>query len=117
MSDTKTKHDQVLLALALNLQGGAMVHMGKMSDPISGETTRNLDGARWAIDVLEMLQAKCKDNTDAEIVGMLDRLVMDLQLNYMDELKKDQAAAEQTPAEAPAAEAPEATDDAEEADA
>ncbi len=91
MSDQVSKHDQVLLTLAMNLQGGAMVQLGKLADPISGEVTRNLDGARYAIDVLEMLQAKCKDNSDAEIVGMLDRLVMDLQLNYMEEMKKDQA--------------------------
>ena len=91
MSDQVSKHDQVLLTLAMNLQGGAMVQLGKLADPISGEVTRNLDGARYAIDVLEMLQAKCTDNSDAEIVGMLDRLVMDLQLNYMEEMKKDQA--------------------------
>ena len=93
MPEELSKHDQVLLTLAMNLQGGAMVQLGKLADPISGEVTCNLDGARYAIDVLEMLQAKCRDNTDAEIVGMLDRLVMDLQLNYMDETKRDQAAA------------------------
>jgi hypothetical protein len=98
MPEELSKHDQVLLTLAMNLQGGAMVQLGKLADPISGEVTRNLDGARYAIDVLEMLQAKCRDNTDAEIVGMLDRLVMDLQLNYMDETKRDQAAAEDTEA-------------------
>ncbi len=94
MTDQVSKHDQVLLALAMNLQGGAMVHMGKMADPASGEMTRSLEGARWAIDVLEMLQAKCKENTNAEIVGMLDRMVMDLQLNYMDEVKKEKADAD-----------------------
>lgn len=94
MTDQVSKHDHVLLALAMNLQGGAMVHLGKMADPSSGQMSRSLEGARWAIDVLEMLRAKCKGNTDDEIVGMLDRMVMDLQLNYMDELKKEKAAAE-----------------------
>jgi len=116
MSEQLSKHDQVLLTLAMNLQGGAMVQLGKLADPVSGEVTRNLDGARYAIDVLEMLQAKGRDNTDAEIIGMLDRLVMDLQLNYMDEMKKDQAqSADETESDdEPSAGAPtdESTDEA-----
>ena len=91
MSEQMSKHDQVLLTLAMNLQGGAMVQLGKLADPVSGDLARNMDGARYAIDVLEMLQAKCREGTDAEIIGMLDRMVMDLQLNYMEEVKKDQA--------------------------
>ena len=111
MSEQLSKHDQVLLTLAMNLQGGAMVQLGKLADPISGEVTRNLDGARYAIDVLEMLQAKCQDNTDAEIVGMLDRLVMDLQLNYMDETKKEQASSTDETESADEPPADESTDD------
>jgi uncharacterized protein DUF1844 len=72
----------------MNLQGTAMIQMGKMADPMSGEVTRNLEAARFTIDILEMLKDKCRTATRQEIVDMLDRSVMDLQLNYMDEMKK-----------------------------
>ena len=88
MSEQMNKHDQVLLTLVMNLQGSAMVQLGKLADPATGETARSLDGARYVIDVLEMLQAKCREETHPEIASMLDRVVMELQLNYTDEAKK-----------------------------
>ncbi len=88
MSEQMNKHDQVLLTLVINLQGSAMVQLGKLADPATGEMARSLDGARYVIDVLEMLQTKCRVETNPEIVSMLDRVVMELQLNYTDELKK-----------------------------
>ncbi len=104
MSEQMNKHDQILLTLVMNLQGSAMVQLGKLADPASGEMARSLDGARYVIDVLEMLQAKCRTETHPEIVTMLDRVVMELQLNYTDEVKKDAASpdadAEDVPDEA-----------------
>jgi uncharacterized protein DUF1844 len=88
MTQDLDKHDGTLLALVMNLQGTAMIQMGKMADPMSGEVTRNLEAARFTIDILEMLKDKCRTATRQEIVDMLDRSVMDLQLNYMDEMKK-----------------------------
>ena len=95
MSEQPSKHDQVLLMLAMNLQGSAMVQMGKLADPASGEVVRDLESARYVIDVLEMLQDKSRDNTHDEIVAHLNRAVMELQMNYTDEVKKEQAAEEQ----------------------
>jgi hypothetical protein len=89
MTERMNKHDQILLTLVMNLQGSAMVQLGKLADPATGEMARSLDGARYVIDVLEMLQAKCRQDTHPEIVAMLDRVVMELQLNYTDEAKKE----------------------------
>ncbi|MBU0741999.1 DUF1844 domain-containing protein [bacterium] len=88
MSEQMSKHDQVLLTLVMNLQGSVMVQLGKLADPATGKMARSLDGARYVIDVLEMLQTKCRAETHPEIVTMLDRVVMELQLNYTDEVKK-----------------------------
>jgi len=100
MTEQMSKHDQVLLTLVMNLQGSAMVQLGKLADPATNEMARSLDGARYVIDVLEMLRAKCRAETHPEIVAMLDRVVMDLQLNYTDEAKKG----EEEPPEAGTAE-------------
>jgi hypothetical protein len=69
-----------------------MAQLGKMPDPQTGEVARHLDSARMTIDLLEMLQAKCRDNTDREIVAALDQAVMNLQLNFADEMRKQRAA-------------------------
>ena len=95
MSDQVSKHDQVLLALALNLQSIAMVQLGKMTSPASGTVERDLDAARGTIDILEMLKVKCRTDTAAPVVRMLDQAVMDLQMNYLDELKSERRKREQ----------------------
>jgi len=84
-----TKHDHVLMGLVVSLQAGAMQQMGKIADPHTGEVVRDLDSARATIDVLEMLKEKCRHGTPEVIVRMLDTAVMELQMNYLDEKKKD----------------------------
>ena len=92
MSDQEmTRHDQVLLGLVFSLQAGAMQQMGKIQNPMTGEIEKDLDQARSTIDVLEMLKVKCRTETPEEILRLVDGAVMDLQLNYMDEIKKAKA--------------------------
>jgi len=99
MSDTGiSKHDQVLVGLVLSLQGATMQHLGKIQNPLTGEVERDLDQARGSIDILEMLKAKCRTDTPKEILRLLDTTVMELQMNFLDETKKDAAVAEQAPA-------------------
>jgi uncharacterized protein DUF1844 len=101
-----TRHDQVLLGLVFSLQAGAMQQLGKIQNPMTGEIQKDLEQARATIDVLEMLKVKCRTETPEDVLRLLDGAVMDLQLNYMDEVKKaaagpDESANGETP-EAPA---------------
>jgi hypothetical protein len=93
MSDTgMSKHDHVLAGLVFSLQAMTMQQLGKLQDPHTGQVNRDLDQARATIDILEMLKAKCRTDTPEDLLRMIDAAVMDLQLNYMDELKKDRGA-------------------------
>jgi hypothetical protein len=112
---TVGKHDQVLAGLVFQLQTVAMQQLGKVADLGTGEVALDLEGARHTIDILDMLKAKCRTDTPAELLRMLDQAVMDLQLNYTDELKKAARAAASAPAGEDAADegpAAEGTDDA-----
>ncbi|MBU8870798.1 MAG: DUF1844 domain-containing protein [Gemmatimonadales bacterium] len=112
MSDQEmTRHDQVLLGLVFSLQAGAMQQLGKMQSPITGEMEKDLDQAKSTIDVLDMLKVKCRTDTPADILRIMDGAVMDLQLNYMDEVKKAKAA--ESEAAKPEAAKPEAEGDGE----
>lgn len=83
-----TRHDHVLMGLVFSLQHAAMTQLGKLQDPASGEVHRDLDQARATIDILEMLKVKCRAGTPDDLLRMLDQAVLNLQLNYMDELKR-----------------------------
>ena len=89
MTDQMSKHDHVLISLTMNLQAMAMVQLGKVTNPATGALERDLEGARSSVDILEMLKTKCRTDTPEPLLQILDQAVMDLQMNYMDELKKD----------------------------
>jgi len=83
------KHDQVLAGLIFSLQTATMQQLGKLTNPFTGEVDRDLEQARGTIDILEMLKAKCRADTPAALLQMMDTAVMELQMNYLDELKKE----------------------------
>lgn len=88
MTPEMTKHDHVLAGLVFSLQAAAMQQLGKIQNPMTGEVEMDLDQAKGTIDLLEMLKVKCRTDTPEELLKVIDSAVMDLQLNYMDEVKK-----------------------------
>ena len=75
----------------------AWMAMGKVSNPVSGETERNLDLARHCIDLLAEVETKTEGNRSDEETSLLRNVLTDLRLNFMEEMKK--------PAESPEGEA------------
>jgi len=106
-----SKHDHVLIGFFSSLQAAAMQQMGKMQNPMTGELERDLTQAQATIDILEMLKAKCRTDTPDELLRFMDNAVMELQMNFLDEKKKDDAAPQEENAEENAeADAPAADD-------
>ena len=86
-----SRHDQVLAGLVMSLQAATMQHLGKIKNPLTDAVERDLDQARGTIDILEMLKAKCRQETPQEILDLLDAAVMQLQMNFLDEANRDQS--------------------------
>lgn len=84
--------------LVLSLQGAAMQQMGKIANPFTGKVDRQLDMAKTSIDMLEMIERKTRGNLNADEKKLMEHILFELRLNYVDELKKDQDSA---PATAP----------------
>ncbi len=84
-----SKHDQILVGLVWSLQAATLQQLGKIKNPLTDAVERDLMGARGSIDILEMLRAKCRQDTAPEVLRLLDTTVMELQMNYLDELKKE----------------------------
>jgi len=66
----------------------AYQQLGKLINPITGEVERDLQQAKITIDMLAMLQKKTEGNLGEREKRLLDSALMELQMNYVDTLKK-----------------------------
>jgi hypothetical protein len=69
-------------SLVVMLSSSAWMGLGKIADPVSGEVKKDLEGARYSIEVLGMLREKTKGNLNREEERLLNGLIADLQANY-----------------------------------
>ncbi len=89
MDDKELQLNPYFYQLVLSLQSAAMFQMGKTVSPISGKIERDLVQARGSIDLLIMLQDKTQGNLSQDEKQILDSAVYNLQMNFLDESKKD----------------------------
>jgi hypothetical protein len=88
MTDKTDDLDVMYYQLVLSVQAAAMQHLGKVMSPMTGKVERNLDAARYSIDMLDMLQRKTAGNLTSEEQKLLDHVLHELRLNYLDEAGK-----------------------------
>jgi hypothetical protein len=62
-----------------------MVALGKMLNPATNTITKNLDHARYVIDVLDILHEKTTGNLDVEESRFLETTRSTLKLNFVEE--------------------------------
>lgn len=72
----------------LSISSSVLLHFGDVPDPISGKKERNLPMAKQTIDILGILKEKTKGNLDKEEEQLLENLLHDLRLKYVQECKK-----------------------------
>ena len=78
------KNDKLLMQLIYMFQTSAIQGLGKIADP-TGQVSRNLEYVSQTIDLMEMLKVKTKGNITDEIEKLLDGMLSELRLNYVDE--------------------------------
>lgn len=66
-------------------QALALQQLGKIMNPVTGKVERDLHQARITIDMIEMIQAKTAGNLTGDEKKIIDTILMDLQMNYVDE--------------------------------
>ena len=91
MNQTDVTLDPLFFQLVVSLQGGAMHQMGKIASPLTGKVERDLDMAKSTIDLLGMIRDKTEGNLTDEEKNLLEHILYELRLNYVDELKKGEA--------------------------
>ncbi len=68
-----------------SLNHSALVHLGAVKDPTSGETIKDLALAKQTIEILALLQEKTKGNLTEEEAKMLESILYDLRIIYVRE--------------------------------
>jgi hypothetical protein len=82
----------------------AMIAMGKIVNPFTKKAERNLEAARFFIDMVEMLEAKTKGNLSKDEERFLATTLSSLRLTFVEEMDRPEPkpeSAEPKPAEPP----------------
>ena len=72
----------------MSLTSSAFYHLGDMPDPTTGKKEVNLPAVQQTIDMLIMLREKTKGNLKEDENKLLEQLIYELQVKYVDKTKK-----------------------------
>ena len=75
-------------SFVLSLSSSALLHFGDFPDPVSGKRERNLVMAKQTIDILGVLREKTRGNLSKDEEQLMDSLLHDLRIKYVEESKK-----------------------------
>ena len=72
----------------LSLSTQALVHLGEIADPASGQVTTDLVAAKQIIDILGVLETKTRGNLDQAEQGLLESMLYDLRMRYVELMRR-----------------------------
>jgi len=68
-----------------SLNASALVHLGAIEDPASGQKVKNLPLAKQTIDILNMLEEKTRGNLNQDEENIMRNILYDLRIAYVKE--------------------------------
>ena len=76
------------VGFVLSLAHTAAVHFGDVADPITGQTAEvNVSAAKQMIDILALLEEKTRGNLTVEERQLLEQVLYELRLRYVEVTK------------------------------
>lgn len=93
--DNKEKNTQLFMYLVGSFEMSAMMAMGKIKNPVTGKTERDLTQAQFSIDIMDMLKEKTHGQLSEYEAKFLENTLGQLKLNYIDEAKKPEEPAKE----------------------
>ena len=84
---TPSPDELLFLQLVSMFEVAAMQQLGKLPNPITKEIERDLAQAKVSIDILDLLKNKTKGNLTDKEQDFLDKVLFELHMNYVDEVK------------------------------
>jgi hypothetical protein len=87
-----TSREELMTALFANMviqqTNMALMLLGKVPDPASGQTVEDLDAAQMFIDQLEMLEAKTKGNLDKREEALLKQSLTTVRMAFVETIER-----------------------------
>ena len=78
------------IAFIFSLASNAAVHFGDLPDPLSNERRPpDLDAAAQLIEIIAMLEEKTRGNLTVEERQLIDQVLFELRMRYVDAKKQD----------------------------
>lgn len=71
----------------LSMSSSALVHLGEVPEPESGQMVENILAAKQTIDILCMLESKTKGNLTAQETRLLRDMLFELRMKYVQKAK------------------------------
>lgn len=72
----------------LSLVSSAQVHLGLIPNPVTQKSESNLEAARQTIDIIAVLQDKTKGNLTNDEGRLLEYVLYDLRMKFVEMSKK-----------------------------
>ena len=66
----------------------ALLFLGEIAHPSTGQPTIDLERAKIQIDMLDLLRVKCRGNLSTDEEGLLDRILYQLRMLYVARAKQ-----------------------------
>src|SRR5665213_72249 len=94
--NTPTSDEQAMAGLFAQMvmqnTNMALIFLGQMPSPQTGQTLQDLEHARYFIDQLEMLEVKTKGKLNAMEAGLLKQSLTSLRLGFVEAVNHPQSA-------------------------
>jgi hypothetical protein len=72
----------------ISLSTQALMHLGEMASPLSGQIEKDVPMAKQMIDILGMLREKTRGNLDEGEQKLIEEILFDLRMRYVEAVKK-----------------------------
>ena len=66
----------------------ALLHLGEIPNPVTNATERDVAAAKQVIDILGILREKTRNNLDASEDALLDSMLYDLRMRYVELVRR-----------------------------
>ncbi|MFH1905501.1 MAG: DUF1844 domain-containing protein [bacterium] len=76
----------MMFITSLSMQ--AMMSLGLYPNPVTKKEEKNLDAAKYTIDTIAMIQEKTKGNLTSEESRLMDNILYDLRMKYIESSKE-----------------------------
>jgi hypothetical protein len=72
----------------ISLSTQALLHLGEISDPLTGKLEKDVELAKQMIDIIGVLKEKTRGNLDDEETKLVDDILFSLHMKYVEAVKK-----------------------------